>query len=97
MSSIDKRALEHLAKLARIELDQKEEEKLLRDLGKILNHFKELRTVDTSNIAPLTGGGELKNVFRDDESGENTNQRAGIEQFPETKEGFLKTPPVFEQ
>lgn len=95
-SPINKKTLEHLAGLARIELNPEEEKKLLQDLGKILDHFKELQAVDTSGITPLSGGGELTNVFRDDGERENTNHEAGIEQFPETKNGFLKVPPVFE-
>jgi aspartyl-tRNA(Asn)/glutamyl-tRNA(Gln) amidotransferase subunit C len=99
-STIGKRELEHLAKLARIELDPKEEEKLIRDLGAILKHFEELQTLDTSTVPPMTGGTDLRNVFREDGEenggGENTNRGAGVEAFPESKDGFLKIPPVFE-
>jgi len=95
-SSLTKRDLEHLAKLARIELDPKEEEKLLKDLGNILDHFKELQGLDTKNVPPMTGGTDLKNVFRGDDERENTNRGAGTEAFPEKKNGFLKIPPVFE-
>ncbi len=95
-SPINKQTLEHLAKLARIELDTAEEERLLRDLAKILEHFEELKNLDTAHVAPMTGGTQLKNVFREDESRGNTNQKAGVEQFPETQDGFLKVPPVFE-
>ncbi len=95
-SSLHKRDLEHLAKLARIELDPKEEEKLLKDLDKILDHFKELQELDTTNVAPMTGGTDLTGVFREDGERENTNRGAGVEAFPEKKDGFLKIPPVFE-
>ena len=113
-STIGKRELEHLAKLARIELDPNEEEKLLRDLGAILEYFNELQKLDTSAVAPMTGGTDLRNIFREDglvdindidspRSGsndstgrENTNQGAGVEAFPESKDGYLKVPPVFE-
>lgn len=99
-STLGKRELEHLAKLARIELDQNEEEKLLHDLGAILGHFEELKKLDTSAVPPMTGGTDLRNAFREDgakNSGpENTNQGAGVEAFPEAKDGFNKIPPVFE-
>lgn len=98
-SAIKKRELEHLAKLARIELDPKEEEKLLKDLAKILEYFEELQRLDTSNVLPMAGGTDLKNVFRADDERENTNRAAGTEAFPpesRNKEGFLKIPPVFE-
>ena len=96
MSEINKRELDHLAKLARIELDPKEEEKIIADLGKILDHFTELQALDTQNVAPMTGGTDLKNVFRGDADRENTNRGAGTDAFPETQDGFLKIPPVFD-
>jgi len=94
--SITKRDLEHLAKLARIELDPKEEEKLLADLTNILDHFKELQGVATENVTPMAGGTDLKNVFREDTERENTNRGEGVDAFPEKHDGFLKIPPVFE-
>ena len=99
-SSINKKELEHLAELSRIKLDPKEEDKLLADLGSILNYFEELEKLDTSNVPPMTGGTDLLNSFREDlvENGgrENTNQGAGVEAFPESKDGYLKVPAVFE-
>lgn len=95
MSEIDKKALEHLAELSRIRLDEKEEEKLIKDLDKILGHFDELNSLHTSNVEPMNGGTDLKNSFREDEERIGTNQGAGTGAFPETKDGFLKVPPVF--
>jgi len=95
-SSINKKDLEHLAKLARIELDEAEEEKLLKDLSNILDHFKVLEELPTEDVIPMAGGTDLMNVFREDEERINTNQGAGVDAFPETKDGFLKIPPVFE-
>ncbi len=94
-SPINKTVLNHLAELARIKLGQREEEKLLEDLQKILQYFEELELLDTSGIAPMNGGTQLKNMFREDTERENTNRGAGVGAFPETKDEFLKVPPVF--
>ncbi len=94
-SSIDKETLAHLAKLSRIEFDAREEEKLIADLGAILDHFKELQGLPTDAVPPMTGGTDLKNVFRDDTERENTNRGAGVGSFPKEKDGFLEVPPVF--
>ncbi len=95
-SVLTKRELAHLADLARIELDPKEEEKLLADLGKILDHFKELQALDTAAVPPMAGGTDLKNIFRGDADRENADRGAGADAFPEKEDGYLKIPPVFE-
>ncbi|NCO44806.1 Asp-tRNA(Asn)/Glu-tRNA(Gln) amidotransferase subunit GatC [Candidatus Wolfebacteria bacterium] len=64
---INKKTLEYLAGLGRIELDKKHEEKMLGDLQNILGHFDELKEVDTEDVEPLAGGTIEKNVFREDD------------------------------
>jgi aspartyl-tRNA(Asn)/glutamyl-tRNA(Gln) amidotransferase subunit C len=95
-SEINKEELKHLAKLSRIELSDKEEEKLLKDLDEILDYFKEIKSLDTSKVTPMTGGTELKNITREDNEREKTNEKCGVENFPEIKDGALKVPSVFE-
>lgn len=95
-SPITKHTLAHLAALARIRLAPHEEEKLLKDLEKILGHIAELESLPTENVPPMTGGTPFRNVFREDVSGEHKNSRKGKSAFPEEKEGFLAIPPVFE-
>ena len=95
-SPINKKTLRHLAELSRIELTPKEEEKLSKELQKILEHFAELEGLDTQNVPGMTGGTDLKNIFREDEERADTNRGAGTEDFPESRNGFLKVPAVFE-
>ena len=100
MSIIDKKSLKHLADLAKIELTEKEEEKLLHDLKEILEHFEELKEIDTSNVEPMTGGTAEHNVSRPDDSEIrkqiNSSSDELVNAFPEKGKGFLKVPPVFE-
>ena len=77
---INKKTLEYLAELGRIDLDERSEDKLLRDLQSILEYFDELKEVDTENIEPMAGGTIGKNVFREDDSdadlrGQDADQR----------------------
>jgi aspartyl-tRNA(Asn)/glutamyl-tRNA(Gln) amidotransferase subunit C len=94
---LTKKDLEKLAELSRLEIKSNEEEKLLKDLGAILDHFEELKTVRTDGVAPMTGGTELKNVFRDDEEGNGLSGEIAKGEFPEKERGYLKVPPVFER
>ena len=94
--------IKYFAKLARIKLTGEEKKRFTKDLGEILDHFKQLQEVDTSEVEPMTGGTELRNVFREDEPQDPTPlklrgaSRTGVEQFPEAKDDFLSVPKVFE-
>jgi aspartyl-tRNA(Asn)/glutamyl-tRNA(Gln) amidotransferase subunit C len=94
---LKKEDLKHLCDLARIEVPAAEEEKLLKDLGEILDHFEELKEIDTDQVAPMTGGTALKNVVREDEAAEqDIDSWRSVGQFPDKEGDFLKIPPVFE-
>lgn len=96
MTVINKKTLEHLAELSRIELDAGSEEKLLKDIQDILNYFEQLKEVDTENVFDVSIQ-DLKNVFREDEGLNQKIQGLNLtEQFMEEENGFLKIPPVFE-
>ena len=95
MLTINKKEIKHLAALSRLELTEKEEEKLMHDLAGILDHFKELEAVDTKGVVPLTGGTQMVNVFREDEPERTGDAGKGRDQFPEEHDGYLKTPAVF--
>jgi aspartyl-tRNA(Asn)/glutamyl-tRNA(Gln) amidotransferase subunit C len=95
-SPITRETLEHLARLARLELDGQEEERLLRDLQNILNYFEELSELKTDNIETPIEEISHKNVSRGDTERQGTNQGRGADQFPRRKDGYLEVPHVFE-
>lgn len=100
MADINDSTLEKLYKLSRIqpEADTAKREKLLRDIQKVLEHFKELEEVDTSDTEPLAGGSFLLSVSREDVPNvfsEGAKEEFLVGQFPDTESGYLKVPPVF--
>ncbi len=95
---INKKTLEHLAELTRIEINEKEEKKLLKDIQEILSYFKKLNDLNTENIKPFDGGTENENVLNQDDAAarqSNFNKKRLLDDFPEKEGGFLKIPPVF--
>ncbi len=94
---IDKETLNHLSRLTRIEISSEQQaERLLRDAENLLRHFDELQQVDTDNVSPVYGGGELQNIVREDDS-DNDLQGKGYSDFPETKDNYLEVPAVREK
>lgn len=97
MEKFDERLVERLARLGRLALTDEEKKRLAKDLSKILAHFEELQELDTKEVAPMTGGTNLSGVFRGDEAASGTNARKGTTAFPETRDGFLVVPPIFDR
>ena len=77
-------------------MDEKKEEKTLHDLQNILNHFQELQVLNTEGVQPLTGGTDLKNIFREDVVRERLGADEAVDAFPDKQHRYLKIPPVFE-
>lgn len=84
------------AELARIKITPKEEKQFGKDLAKILKHFEELQELNTEKVPPVTGGTSMKNIFREDSVREKKRKSDISGCFPETKDGYLKVPNVFE-
>ena len=101
---ISKKDVKHIAKLARIELSEQEIKKYEKELSSVLNFVAKLGEVNTNNIKPLTGGTDLKSVFRADEiTKEETAVEARAEKVarlvkaaPDHKDGYVKVKAVFE-
>ena len=89
---ISKEEVQHIAKLARLGITKKEEEKFARELSKILDYIEKLKEVDISNIEPTSHSIEMENVMREDEEKGKlkTKNKKLLELVPETKDGYLK-------
>ena len=97
MAELTKKELEYLSGLARLSIEKKEE-KLLDDLRSLLDYFKNLEELDTSEVEPMTGGTELFNILRKDEKGEVLSEAAKlVGRFKEAERGCLKVPAVFKK
>jgi aspartyl-tRNA(Asn)/glutamyl-tRNA(Gln) amidotransferase subunit C len=96
---ISKKEVEHIAKLARLGLTEKEREKMQKELSLILDYIEKLKEVDVSKVKPTSHSIKVENVTRNDEvrSLKPEVRRKIIEQVPETKAGYLKVKSIFNQ
>ncbi len=95
---IGKEELKHLAELSRIDIRDRESDKLLKSVQDILSYVEELNEVDTSGVPTMDGGAFERNAFRNDDAiGKNDNESDKIKRsFPEEESGYLKVPAIFE-
>ena len=90
--------LEHISKLALLNLSEGEKKKLANQLGDILDYFKKLNDLDTSNVKPMTHPIEgLKNVFREDIPWKSLSNEDALKNAKHTKDGYFKTSKVIKK
>ena len=95
---LSKETIEHLSKLALLELSEEEKEKLSKQLGDILEYFKKLNDLDTSNVDPTTHPIEgLSNVFREDESWESLSNEEATKNTKYKQDGYFKAPRILKK
>ena len=88
--------VKHIAKLARLELSEKEVEKFSGQLSDILSHAKMLEEVDTSNVEPIAQITGLQDVFFEDKVKESNITDELLDQSPMDKQDhMLKVKNVF--
>jgi len=94
---ISKQEVEHIAKLARLGLTEKEIEKFQKDLSSILDYVEKLKEADISDINPTSHPLKIENIMRRDEaeSKDIETRKKIMELAPETREEFLKVKSVF--
>lgn len=95
---IDKEQVEHIAKLARINLTEKEKEKFSAELSSILDYIDKLNQVDTSNVK-LSQKTGLNNVVRDDieiQRADIKMRKKILKEAPEKKDNYFKVPKILE-
>jgi len=90
---IDKNLIKRVANVARLELKEDEIEKFEADFKDILEYFKVLDEVDTSNVELSIHPIELQDVLRDDIPGKClTQEEALMNSHHNKKDGYFKGP-----
>lgn len=94
---LSKEETEHIAKLARLELNDAEIAKYQKDLVAILGYIDKLKEVDIKNVAPFTHSVDLADVTRADEAAARPQESTAKLKaaFPEKQGDYLKVKPIF--
>jgi len=93
---ITQKEVEHVAKLARLELSEDEKGTFTRQLSAILTYMDQLKTLDTRGVEPTTTVLPTENVFRDDEVRPSLPQDRALANAPEQADGFFRVPRILE-
>lgn len=94
--AIEKKTVEYVANLARIELQPKELDKLSRQLQSILDFIDSLKKVDTEKINPTSHILPINNVLREDKPKESLSPEKALKNAPSKEGNFFVVPKVIE-
>lgn len=93
---LEKKDLEHIAELARLELTEEEYEKYGNQLSDILAYFEQLKEVNTDTVEPTAQVTGLKNVMREDiiKNWDKNEISEALNQAPEVEDNQVKVKKV---
>jgi aspartyl-tRNA(Asn)/glutamyl-tRNA(Gln) amidotransferase subunit C len=94
--SLDKATVAHVARLARIRLDDKDLEPLAGELSNILTWIEQLGEVDTEGVPPMTSVVEHSLRQRPDEVTDGGYPDKIVANAPAGEDGFFAVPKVVE-
>lgn len=86
--------VEHVANLARLELDEDEKFRLVKQMGDILNYVEQMNEVDTTGVEPMSHAIVITNVMRDDVVVSKISKEELMKNAPEKEDGFFKVPKI---
>jgi aspartyl-tRNA(Asn)/glutamyl-tRNA(Gln) amidotransferase subunit C len=93
---LNRKDVEHVALLSRLELSENELDKFTGQLDAILEYIDVLNQVDTSNVEPMAHVLDIRNVMRADEVQPSLPREAALQNAPDAEDGFFKVPKIVE-
>jgi aspartyl-tRNA(Asn)/glutamyl-tRNA(Gln) amidotransferase subunit C len=94
--TIDRAAVDHVARLARLALSEEERDRMSAELAVILEHAEKIQALDLDQVEPTAHAVELNNVMREDEAKPSLSQDEALANSPETEDGRFKVPRIVE-
>ncbi len=91
---ITKEEVIHVAKLARLDMDEGAIDQFANQIGTILEYVAALNRVSTDGVIPTSHAISLTNAFREDEEKENLDRDKVLANAPQQEAGNFIVPKV---
>jgi aspartyl-tRNA(Asn)/glutamyl-tRNA(Gln) amidotransferase subunit C len=95
--AVTRKDVEHVARLARLELGEDEIQRFERELAKIVEYVNELSSVDTEGVLPTTSVAVEAAPLRPDEHVRGLERDVVLAQAPRTAEGSFAVPAFIDE
>lgn len=94
-NNISPEEVKHIAKLAKLELNQDDLNKFQKQLSDILDFVDKLSEMKTTNVEPTSQVTGLKNIFRQDIITPSLSQKEALANAPRQHQGHFVVKAIF--
>ncbi len=94
MTALSRDDVAHVARLARLRLDDDELTRFTDHLAAVLDHAAELESLDLAGAPANAQPWPLANVLRDDAAGETVDRDEVLAVAPAVEDGRFRVPPI---
>jgi len=89
---IDREQVLHVARLARLRLDEAETERMAGELSGILEHVEAMERLDLDGVEPTARVVDADNVLRDDVATPSLDRDVALRSAPDAGEDSFRVP-----
>jgi aspartyl-tRNA(Asn)/glutamyl-tRNA(Gln) amidotransferase subunit C len=93
---IDKETLNKIAHLSRLEIDEKDTDKMMQDMNNMVAFVEKLNEVNTDGVEPLTTMSHEINALRDDVAKPDLTHQQVLQNAPKKDSDYFRVPKVLE-
>lgn len=94
--AIDRKTVEHVVRLARLELSADELAQYEKQLAAILDYIAKLEKLDVAGVEPMAHAADSAGVFRDDVPRPPLSREEALKNAPERTNDFFVVPKIIE-
>ena len=94
--NLSSKEVEYVARLARLEITDRETEKVTAQLNDILGYIDKLNELDTTGVAPMSHAIAVTNSFREDKVVDSIGTEKALANAPDGRGEFFRVPKVID-
>jgi aspartyl-tRNA(Asn)/glutamyl-tRNA(Gln) amidotransferase subunit C len=94
--AIDRAAVDHVARLARLDLGEDERERMRVELGQILEHAERIQALELDGVEPTSHSVSIRNAMRPDVVTPSLPRDEVLANAPEVEDGRIRVPRIIE-
>ena len=94
--TIDRATVDHVARLARLDLSEEERERMRAELSNILEHVETIQAMELDDVEPTAHALPIKNIMRPDEVTPSLSPDEALANAPQAEDGRFLVPRIVE-